>query len=203
MYKFFSFSVAYHLYFYILKTFLKEGAQGAWRRGGGALGEGEGSRWGRSLRSLTRELCDAPAADVAVGEGLGRQVLVRQAGGLDVVVALDRLVQLDQGDVVEVESAVVVLVVHQPFDGARLGIGAGLGALGGPDLDPPVLHLEIPAGPRGCYQGSSGCSPLPGPLGWRGWAGGCHSLEMSPGVQSASHKTHQSWEQRPANKRKD
>lgn len=96
------------------------------------------------MEALTPHDRDAPAADVAVGERIYDQVFLRQAGGLDIIVANHGFVQLYQGDVIQVISLVVMFMVHESLDDPVLGIRPRFGALGGPNLYPEILHLQVP-----------------------------------------------------------
>lgn len=96
------------------------------------------------LGALTLHDRDAPATDVAVGERIQVQVPLRQAGGLDIIIANYGFVHFYQGNVIQVIVAVIASVVDQPLDDPVLGIWPRFGALGCPNLQSEVLHLKVP-----------------------------------------------------------
>lgn len=96
------------------------------------------------LGALTLPDRDAPATDIAVGERVYVQVPLRQAGGLDIIVANDGFVHFYQGNVIQVLVFVIVSMLHHSLDDPVLGIRPRFGALGCPNLQPEVLHFKVP-----------------------------------------------------------
>lgn len=81
---------------------------------------------------------------------------VRQAAGLDIVAALDGVIQLHQGNVIDLLARLVVLMLHHPLGEADLCIGTWVGQFA-------CAKHQLPIGQMPATEKSTKASWIPVP----------------------------------------